>query len=87
MSIGKLYSFNGEFIANVDYQLHDKSEAGWWGELLLTEYKRLEDDDRYVIELEDGRRGQCSLRKRVNRATSGVPPLYRYQFRGYEPLK
>jgi len=84
---GKLCNSSGKFIVNVDYQFHDKSEVGWWGELLLTEYKRLNDDDRYVIELQDGRKGQCSLRKRVNRATSGVPPLYRYQFRGRGPLE
>ena len=83
MATGKLYkSGSGEFVANVDYRFYDKSEMGWWGELVLTEYKRPDESAPYVIELEDGRRGKCSLRKRVNRAVSGVPPLYRYQFRG-----
>ena len=88
MATGKLYkSGNGEFVANVDYYFYDKSEMGWWGELVLTEYKRPDESASYVIELEDGRRGKCSLRKRVNRAVSGVPPLYRYQFRGRGRLK
>ena len=88
MATGKLYkSGNEEFVANVDYRFYDKSEMGWWGELVLTEYKRPDESVSYVIELEDGRRGKCSLRKRVNRAVTGVPPLYRYQFRGRGRLK
>ena len=88
MAEGKLYkSGSEEFIANIDYRFYDKSETGWWGELVLTEYKRPSESDQYLIELEDGRRGKCSLRKRVNRAVSGVPPLYRYQFRGRGRLK
>lgn len=83
MANGRLYkSGSDEFIANVTYRFYDESEAGWWGELVLMEYKRLNESDRYVIELEDGRRGSCFLRKRVNRAVSGVPPLYCYQFKG-----
>jgi hypothetical protein len=84
MAAGKLYKSGsgGEFIANVNYRFHDESETRWWGELMLTEYKRVGDGAGYVIELEDGRRGNCSLRKRVNRAVSGVPPLYRYHFKG-----
>ena len=83
MDLGKLYTFDGEFIAEVNYKFHDQSEMSWWGELRLTEYKRVSDGDGYVIELSDGRRGSCSLKKRVNRATTGVPPLYYYQFRGH----
>jgi len=84
MAAGKLYKLGSDekFVAGVNYQLHDESKVGWWGELVLTEYKRVSDGTGYVIELEDGRRGSCSLRKRVNRAVSGVPPLYHYHFRG-----
>ena len=83
MAVGKLYKLGSEeFIAGIDYQLYNKSETNWSGELVLTEYKRLNDNDRYVIELEDGRRGRCFLRKRVNRAVSGTPPLYHYHFKG-----
>jgi hypothetical protein len=84
MATGKLYKLGSgeEFIANVNYRFHDESETKWWGELMLTEYKRVGDGAGYIIELEDGRRGNCSLRKRVNRAVSGVPPLYHYHFKG-----
>ena len=82
MAVGKLYFNSGEFIVNVDYQFHDESQVSWWGELVPTEYRRLSDGEGYVIELKDGRRGRCSLKKRVNRAVSGTPPLYYYYFRG-----
>ena len=84
MAVGKLYKLGGgeEFIADVNYRLLDESRSTWWGELVLTEYKRINDGAGYLIELEDGRRGSCSIRKRVNRAVSGVPPLYRYNFKG-----
>ncbi len=83
MATGKLYkSGSAEVVGTVDYRFYDESEVNWWGELVLTEYARLDEAASYVIELQDGRKGKCSLRKRVNRAVSGVPPLYRYQFRG-----
>jgi hypothetical protein len=84
MAVGKLYKSGSgeELIGNVNYRFHDESETSWWGELVLTEYKRVGDGAGYIIELEDGRRGNCSLRKRVNRAVSGIPPLYRYHFKG-----
>ena len=83
MYTGKLYrARNDEFIVDINYQFHDESAIGWWGELVPTEYRRFGDGDGYVIELQDGRRGMCSLKKRVNRAVSSVPPLYRYYFRG-----
>ena len=88
MDVGKLYKFNDEFIANVNYQFIDKSEASWWGELVPEAYsKLLSDSEGYIIELEDGRRGRCSLKRRVNRAVRGVPPIYYYYFRGGGPLK
>ena len=61
--------------------------ARWWGELILIEYQRISDGTGYIIELEDGRQGKCSLKKRVNRAVSGVPPRYVYRFTGDGPLK
>ena len=86
MALGKLYK-SDKFIGDVNYQFHDDSEASWWGELILTEYKRVSDGDGYVIELQDGRRGPCFLKKRINRAVSGPPPLYYYYFRGCGLLK
>ena len=88
MSIGKLYRFRGgEFLATVNYRLLGESPTNWWGELTLTEYMRVKDGDGYMIELEDMRKGKCSLKKKVNKAVSGVPPLYYYHFRGSGPLK
>jgi len=82
MAIGKLTAYDGEFVAEVDYKLLDDSAYSWWGELTLTEYRRLGDGDGYMIELEDGRRGKCFLKKKVNRAVYGLSPLFCYHFRG-----
>ena len=83
MTRGKLYTArSGEFIVEVNYQLFGESEASWWGELVPTEYHRINDGEGYLLEMDDGRRGRCSLRKRINRAVSGTPPLYHYQFIG-----
>jgi hypothetical protein len=83
VAIGRLYHFDSkEALVRVDYRFYDESPSGWWGELVPKEYRRLSDGDSYVLELEDGRRGRCSLRKRVNRAVSSTPPLYYYYFRG-----
>ncbi len=83
MSAGRLYRFDDEqFVANVNYQLYDSSPTDLWGELTLREYKLVYDGTGYVLELEDKRRCQCRLKKRVNRAVSGVPPRYIYHFSG-----
>ena len=83
MSIGKLYKSNdGQFVVDVDYQLHDDSPTKLWGELTPDEYMRIDDGRGYVIELEDKRKCQCSLKKKVNRAVSGLLPRYVYQFTG-----
>ena len=88
MDIGKLYHLeDGKLIVKVDYRFYDESPLNWWGELVPREYRRLEDGDGYVLELDDGRKGRCTLRKRVNRAVSGTPPLYHYQFKGRGQLE
>ena len=88
MANGKLYRSGGkEFVATVNYKLLDESPANWWGDLTLTEYMRISEGDGYILVLEDNRSGKCSLKKRVNRAVSGVPPLYHYRFKGRGPLK
>lgn len=88
MAIGKLYRSNDEeFVAEVTYQFQDESETSWWGELSLVEYKRIGDSGGFIIELEDKRRGTCYLKKRVNRAVSGVPPRYVYHFSGTGALE
>lgn len=88
MSKGKLYEYrNNDFVVEVNYHLQNDSSTGWWGELTFTEYRRISDGDGYMLELDDGRKGKCSLKKMVNKAVSGVPPLYYYRFRGNSPLK
>lgn len=88
MNIGKLYRLSdNQFVAEVNYQFQDVSATSWWGELTLTDYLRIDTGEGYIIELEDARKGKCRLRKRVNRAVSGVPPRYVYQFTGTSVLK
>lgn len=83
MTIGKLYqSLNDEFIAEVNYQFQHEEPQRWWGELILVEYVRVKDGSGYIIELEDGRKSRCSLKKRVNRAVTSLPPRYVYHFSG-----
>ena len=81
MGRGRIYSINDEqFVADVNYQFHDKSPTNLWGELTFAEYRLVRDGPGYVIELEDSRKCQCHLKRRVNRAVSGVPPRYVYHF-------
>ena len=90
MSIGKLYkSDDGEqFVSDVDYHLfHHEAATNWWGELTLIDNARLSEGDRFIIELEDMRRGKCYLKKRVNRAVSGIPPRYIYHVTGFSPFE
>ena len=83
MSIGKLYRLSdNQFVTEVNYQFHDNSETSWWGELTLIDYKRINEHEGYIIELEDTRSGKCHLRKRVNRAVTSLPPRYVYHFSG-----
>ena len=83
MAAGKLYNaYDGQTVMDVDYRLFDDSANGWWGELTLADYRRISDGDGYYIELADGRRGRCFLTKKVNKAVSGLLPLYCYRFRG-----
>jgi hypothetical protein len=83
MATGRLYnSYDGQFLAEIDYQCYDDNPQSWWGELTLTEYSRLKDGDGYLIELADGRKGRCFLKKKVNRAVYGLSPLFCYRFTG-----
>ena len=83
MSTGKLYqASNEQFLANVNYQFQHESPQQWWGELTLVEYMRVSDGFGYILELEDNRKGRCTLKKRVNRAVTSLPPRYIYRFSG-----
>jgi hypothetical protein len=88
VSTGKLYNSSDEtFIANVSYQFQHELPKDWWGELTLIEYTRLKDGSGYLLELEDGRRSKCALKKRVNRAVTSLPPRYIYHFTGTDVFK
>lgn len=89
MSIGKLYRhIDNQFLANIDYQLFTHPAAtNWWGELILIDNVRLSEGDRFIIELEDKRKSKCHLKKRVNRAVSGIPSRYIYHVSGFSPLE
>jgi hypothetical protein len=87
VSIGKLYRVgNEQSVIGIDYQLRGGSVNNWWGDFVLTEYRRLSDDGRYMIELEDGRKGMCAIHKEVGRAATGTPTRYRYSFKGVGSL-
>ncbi len=88
MSIGNLYKLSdSEFIGSVNYQLLHEEETNWWGELTLEDHVRLDDGDKYIIELEDKRMSQCRLKRIVNRAVSGIPPRWIYHITGTGPLE
>jgi hypothetical protein len=88
MALGKLYNGDSnEVLVGVDYRLFDETTNNWWGELTLTEYKRLEDGNGYILELADGRKGRCSLTRKVNKAVSGLLPLHCFRFRGSGELR
>ncbi|MFC1914103.1 hypothetical protein ACFLXF_02385 [Chloroflexota bacterium] len=90
MAIGRLYladSKGKQLVGYVNYRLQSESSTGWWGELVFIDYKAIKDGSGYIIELDDGRKGMCNLKKRVNRAVSGVPPRYIYHFSGTKFLK
>jgi len=90
---GNLYEANSEkLISTVSYKIHEEltiegTLEKWWGELTLTDSTRIGDGDRYLIELEDERKGRCSLRRRVNKAVILVPPRYFYLLQGTGPLE
>lgn len=87
MGIGELYNPNAEFVANVNYQIQNDSSTNWWGELSLMEYCKIDENGGYIIVLEDGRKGKVFLKKRVNRAVTGIPPRYVYHFSGASLLE
>ena len=89
MSVGKLYRpSDDQFIADVNYQLFQHPAAtNWWGELTPLNYVRLDEGELFIIEFEDKRRSKCHLKKRVNRAVSGIPPRYVYHVTGFSPIE
>ena len=89
MAIGKLYRLSdGQFLANINYQLfHDPAATNWWGELTPIDSILLDENERFLIELEDKRKSQCYLKKRVNVAAGGYPALFVYHVTGTSPFE
>jgi len=87
---GKLYLIGSEqFISDIDYKLYQDlaDEPGrWWGEFSLVIRVKINEDDGYIMELEDGRKGRCYVRKLVNRVLNGIPARYVYRANGISPL-
>ena len=88
---GKLYRHSSEkLVGTINYKIQEESAAEptrWWGEFTFTDSASIRDGERYTIELEDGRRGWCYLKKLVNRVVRGIPPRYVYHFTGTSPLE
>ena len=89
MDTGKLYRFSdGQFVANINYKLfHHSASRNWWGELTLIDYVDLSEGELFIIELENKRTSKCHLKKRVNRAVSGVPARFVYHVTGFSPIE
>jgi hypothetical protein len=71
------------FIAAITYQLWEKpptetARGEWWGNFTLD---HIIGSGEYIIELEDGRRGTCSIRANIQRVR-GIGNIYRYNFEG-----
>ena len=85
---GKLYrQIDNVFISHVHYKFHNGTPTNWWGELIMTDHVKIGDELACILELEDKRRGNCRIKKRVNRAVTGVPPRYVYHFTGTSLLE
>lgn len=83
VSVGKLFRFSeGQFVANVNYRLLGETATHLWGELVPIEYVSVSDGPDYIVELEDNRKIRCNLKKNVNLGVIGMPPRFRYRFRG-----
>ena len=81
---GSLRTSNDEgFIAAITYQLWEQPPAEdtpgeWWGNFTLD---HIIDSGEYIIELEDRRKGTCSIRANIQRVR-GLGNIYRYNFQG-----
>jgi len=85
MPKGNLYRWDSDQpIGEVDCNFFNDSASSWRGELIFVEYRKITDGDGYILELENGRRGRCSLNKMINKAVSGFPTMFYYMFRGHE---
>lgn len=86
MPIGKLYRFNEEqFISYINYRLFGEEPTHVWGELVPIKVISIRSGTDYIVELDDKRKFQCSLKKNVNLGVIGMPSRFRYRFMGADP--
>ena len=89
--VGKLYRVGEEeAFASVNYKVQEgmsSFSSQWSGEVILRDEVSIGDGGWYEIELENGSRGKCVLKRMVNRATSSVPPRFVYRLTGNGALK
>jgi len=84
---GKLFKQgSAEVLSGVEYNIFVEPAMNgaekWQGEMVSIDYVKINDGGEYLIETEDGRRGLCYLRKKVNKAVMGVPVRYFYHLSG-----
>jgi hypothetical protein len=88
---GKLFQVGSEqLVSDIDYKLYQDpaiEPARWWGEFYLDRSIKIREEDRYIIELEDGCKGRCFVKKLVNRVLPGIPARWVYRVNGVSPLK
>jgi hypothetical protein len=88
---GKLYLIGSEqFLSDIDYKLYQDAAAEpprWWGECYIDRSVKISEEEGYIIELGDGGRGRCFVRKLVNRALPGIPARNVYRVNGVGLLK
>jgi hypothetical protein len=89
---GKLYLIGGseQFVSDIDYKLYQELDAEperWWGEFYLDRGIKISEEERYTIELEDGCKGRCFVKKLVNKVLPGIPAQYVYRVNGVGSLK
>jgi hypothetical protein len=85
---GKIhFSKDKQEAVEVKYRFYSETSVGWRGEFTPKEHRNFIEGEGYVIELDDGRRGRCAIRRMVNRVMPSVPPVYSYYFRGMGHLE
>ena len=81
--VGKIhFAGDKQEAVEVKYRFYAETSVGWRGEFTPKEHRNFIEGEGYVIELDDGRRGRCAIRRMVNRVMPTVPPIYAYYFRG-----
>jgi hypothetical protein len=88
---GKLFQVGSEqLVSDIDYKLYQDlavEATRWWGEFSLVIRIKINEDDGYIMELEDGHKGRCYVKRLVNRVLSGIPARYVYRANGISPFE